>query len=157
MKFLIFLLFLFGCQQKQQSQIAKPNIDEGRTSIGASKTTSAPPPTNGEASTANAKPDAEKADESTENPEPTGVKIGDLQQVPATNQIPNKLGSEYATGDVFVGYDHTGKKGSLPTNCPLCKRRMTTAESQFIKKCLEQGGKTQSCNCITSLCSVKLK
>ena len=87
-----------------------------------------------------------------------GLKIKPNMDNKATNDIgPKEMGSEHATGNVFIGYNNVGKKGSLPKNCALCRRYSTDKEKKFSKDCSDKGGTLHACYCITQLCSVKIR
>ena len=85
---------------------------------------------------------------SKQDPEKSEVCIKNTETV----QEPEKI-----IADRFEGYNMQGEKSSLPKSCAMCKRIKTSEEVKFLRACKEQRGKAHACDCLTILCSVKVK
>ena len=144
MKPILLVIFLLACQTGPRTEPA-PTADIAQADA---KSDSIPDAPKGK----------EKSDEDPPIDEPTDD-TEDAQNAPATGDDKQTKTTDAVRPEqrLFVGYDETGKKGSLPMICAMCKRMRTATERQFVTACTAQGGKTQSCGCLKILCSVKVK
>ncbi|MEC7984320.1 MAG: hypothetical protein VX278_04100 [Myxococcota bacterium] len=164
-----FLFFFIACHSDSKTSVEAPDSPstisvQSASDHAASNATAKSNSTSSETKSDEGNAIAETSDAATDRPDNTKEDSSTQteRQVNSSHKATNdigaqKIGSPNATGDVFIGYNHLGEKGSLPNRCVLCRRMNTPKEVRFLKKCRAQGGETHSCYCITQLCSVKIE